>query len=178
MKIAITGHTKGIGAELCKKLEPNNLILGYSRTNGYDISSSDGIDKLIDDAITADVFINNAYADLAQVEIFKKLFNAWKDDSAKTIVNIIRRAKYQGPRSNKYYIFKTELSKVANSALFNGKKCRIININPGYVRTDAIAHIPDDHPCMTVEECANAITWALNAPPGIEIGELSFWRIR
>ena len=48
MKIAITGHTKGLGAELVKLLEPDHEIMGFSRTNGYDIEQPGTIDRIVD----------------------------------------------------------------------------------------------------------------------------------
>lgn len=178
MKISITGHTEGIGKALADTLSQYHSVQGYSRSNGFDISTASGIDRVIDAVASSDVFINNAYADYAQTEIFKRLFEQWRLADNKTIVNIISRAKYQPGAANNYYAFKKELSKACTSALFSEKMCRIININPGYVRTNAINHIPETHPCLTVEECADIVVWALNAPDGVEIGELSFWRFR
>ena len=39
MKIALTGHTNGLGAEILKYFSSNHSILGFSRSNGYDIKS-------------------------------------------------------------------------------------------------------------------------------------------
>ena len=36
MKYAITGHTEGVGLRVFKRLDPN--IIGFSRSNGYDIN--------------------------------------------------------------------------------------------------------------------------------------------
>ena len=44
MKIAITGHTKGIGKAIAD-LYPN--VIGFSRSNGYDISKLDTIENII-----------------------------------------------------------------------------------------------------------------------------------
>ena len=52
MKIAITGHTKGIG----KCIFDNIISDGFSRTNGFDITKPD---TFIDSIKNFDVFINN-----------------------------------------------------------------------------------------------------------------------
>ena len=68
---------------------------------------------------------------------------------------------------------KIELYTKAKKMMFSDKRCRIININPGYVRTDMVAHI--DVKMLTTEQLANMIKWCLDQPQGIEIGELSVW---
>ena len=37
MKVAITGHTKGLGKELYNRFDD---VLGFSSSNGYDISNN------------------------------------------------------------------------------------------------------------------------------------------
>ena len=58
MKIAITGHTRGIG-KACADVFRHDTIYGYSRSNGYDIKDAEDIFKSAEDC---DVFINNAYS--------------------------------------------------------------------------------------------------------------------
>ena len=38
MKIAITGHTKGIGQAIYDLLGQEHDVIGYSRSNGYNIN--------------------------------------------------------------------------------------------------------------------------------------------
>ena len=41
MKVAITGHTKGLGASLKKVFEETgHSVIGFSKSTGYDISDS------------------------------------------------------------------------------------------------------------------------------------------
>ena len=57
-KIAITGHTKGIGNGLHTYFSTQSVeVLGFSRTNNYDISNIDVIDKIIDETIDCEIFI-------------------------------------------------------------------------------------------------------------------------
>jgi len=60
-KIAITGHTKGIGKSLLSRLSETYDVVGFSRTNGYDISKDTDILRILDETRDCDVFINNAY---------------------------------------------------------------------------------------------------------------------
>ena len=56
---AITGHTKGIGKAISDKLSLSYNIIGFSRSNGFDISIDQG--KIIKESQGADIFINNAF---------------------------------------------------------------------------------------------------------------------
>ena len=47
MKIAITGHTSGIGKYLFNELSKEHDVIGYSRTNMFDISDSEDVILLI-----------------------------------------------------------------------------------------------------------------------------------
>lgn len=173
MKVAITGHSRGIGKAIAD-LYYSDEVIGFSRSNGYDISSAETINKIINQSIDCDVFVNNAYHDFAQCDLLEGIFSQWKDDPSKTIVNIISRARYGLGKAKFYGQTKIELYTKAKKIMFSPeKRCRIININPGYVRTDMVAHI--NVRMLTPEELATMIKWCLDQPQGIEIGELSVW---
>lgn len=176
MKIAITGHSKGIGRALYDKLANNHIVEGYSRSNGYDISTKQNI--IIRSAKDCDVFINNAYKGYKQVDLLNAFFEMWKYNPDKTIVNISSLSKYPGLSSNisGYSAQKAALSHQAFLLMFKtDRKCRMINVNPGYVRTDMVSHVSEDTPMLTPDEVAECIVWAIQQPQHIEIGELSLW---
>lgn len=176
MKLAITGHTRGIGKAIAD-LYPNSI--GFSRVNGYDISDPEVV-SLIVEVVTnmnCDVFVNNAYYDFAQCDLLEAMFAHWKHDPTKTIVNIISRARYGLGKAKFYGQTKMELYSKAKTMMFSPeKRCRIININPGYVKTDMVAHVPESVKMLTPEQLAEMIKWCLDQPQGVEIGELSVWR--
>lgn len=174
MKLAITGHTRGIGRAIAD-LYPDSI--GFSRSNGYDISKPEDIKLIIDTTVQmeCDVFVNNAYHNFAQCEVLEGIFQQWKHDHSKTIVNIISRARYGLGRAKFYGQTKIELYTKAKSMMFSDKSCRIININPGYVKTDMVAHVPDIVKMMPAEQLAQMIKWCLDQPQSIEVGELSVW---
>ena len=172
MKVAITGHSRGIGRAIAD-LYYSDEVIGFSRSNGYDISSAETINKIINQSVDCDVFVNNAYHDFAQCDLLEGIFSQWKDDPSKTIVNIISRAKYGLGKAKFYGQTKMELYAKAKTLMFSNKRCRIININPGYVKTDMVSHV--DVKMLTPEQLASMIKWCLDQPQGIEIGELSVW---
>ncbi len=177
MKIAFTGHSRGIGKALADTLATEHTIEGFSRSNGYDINEKQSI--IIRAVKDCDVFVNNAYSGLSQVELLKGVWGLWKDNPNKTIVNIVSRTKYYKvgqTRSEEYCMYKRALDDFAKTLTFTRKKCRIININPGYVRTDMVADVSQDVEMLTAQEVADCIVWTINQPHHIEIGELSIWR--
>ena len=85
MKVAITGHTKNIGKHLYEKFSPDSI--GFSRSNGYDITNKDDQMRIISEVKDCDVFINNAPAGFGQSELCLELWYKWKDLN-KTIINV------------------------------------------------------------------------------------------
>ncbi len=178
MKIAITGHTKGIGKALYDNLSQQHEVEGYSRSNGFDISTN--VDIIVRASKKSDVFINNAFHGMAQMILLNKFWELWKYDDTKTIVNISSLSKYPGLSGNEngYSALKAALSHQAFLLMFSNKerKCRMINVNPGYVDTEMTTHIDQNINMLTPEECAGPIVYAINQPQHIEIGELGIWR--
>ena len=67
MKIAITGHTHGIGKEFAEQLSKrDHEIIGISRKDGENIRRVPHTASLIE---PADLFINNAQSNYAQTEL-------------------------------------------------------------------------------------------------------------
>lgn len=86
MKIAITGHSAGIGQALAKQYEQRgHEIVGLSRRNGYNIRS---LPKVIDQIIPCDMFINNAQVGFAQTELLYELWQRWRGVKGRHIINI------------------------------------------------------------------------------------------
>jgi hypothetical protein len=86
MKYALTGHTKGIGKKLYEKLNPN--VLGFSKSTGYDITKKEDREKIIEQSKDCSIFINNASENFGQTLLFLELFELWKNNHQKTIINV------------------------------------------------------------------------------------------
>ena len=86
MKIAITGHTAGIGQALAKILQSRGHdIVGISRRTGDNIRRTEHTANLIE---TCDMFINNAQTQYAQTELLYAVWQRWKGKEGKYIWNI------------------------------------------------------------------------------------------
>jgi NAD(P)-dependent dehydrogenase (short-subunit alcohol dehydrogenase family) len=174
MKIAITGHTKGIGKAVAD-LYYTDEVVGFSRSNGYDITHPGNVSRIIAESADCDIFVNNAYYDFVQCDLLEGIFKHWRDDPTKTIVNIISRARYGLGKAKFYGQTKMELYSKAKTMMFSDKRCRIININPGYVETDMTSNVHGEYNMLTPEQLAKMIKWCLDQPQGVEVGELSVW---
>lgn len=83
---AITGHTSGIGKCLYERLSTS--AIGFSLSNGYDITIKSDRQRIIQESKDCDVFINNAPAGFSQTLLFLELFQEWRNNSTKTIINV------------------------------------------------------------------------------------------
>jgi NAD(P)-dependent dehydrogenase (short-subunit alcohol dehydrogenase family) len=138
MKIAITGHTRGIGAGLFQHLSPN--AIGFSKSTGYDINSAFNRARIITEASDCDMFINNAHCGFGQTYLLIDLFREWKHLD-KTIINIGSRvAEIKLPNSRhdllNYQAEKLALKHMTDS--LQGWTCKIVYKWFGYVGTEAI----------------------------------------
>ena len=83
MKIAITGHTAGIGQAFAQILQHRgHNIVGLSKRNGDNIRN---IPKILEKIISCDLFINNAQSGYAQTELLYAVWEAWQDQPGKHI---------------------------------------------------------------------------------------------
>ena len=184
MKIAITGHTKGIGKACAELYErEGHEIIGLSRSNGFDISN---VNMCAMKIVPCDMFINNAYLGTYQSQLFEIICNQWRSQY-KTIVNIGSRAKYDHNRTGSIYpktkFHYTYTEYVAYNQGADNKKVRVININPGWVDTD-MANLnlapdstkPPADKMMTAEYIADMVKWCTDMPHDVEIFDLSLWK--
>ena len=144
MKIAITGHTSGIGLAIANKLQQDHEIIGLSRSNGYGIDDSTNI---FDAASDCDVFINNAYSEYQQALLLQLFYSEWKD-TRKQIINIgsvvtnyprsqIELEHYPWP----YRDHKIALEKLFRKLAWERSRCSLHLISPGAVDTPMVKHL-------------------------------------
>ena len=77
MKIAITGHKKGIGKAFAEQLSAKgHEIVGISRSDGENIRRTAHTASIIE---PCDLFINNAISMYAQTELLYEVWHRWQD---------------------------------------------------------------------------------------------------
>ena len=168
MKIAITGHTKGIGNAVYNYFAENNEVHGFSRSNGYDISNKVSREKIIETTKEFDIFVNNAYNDYddSQLAMLIEMSSCWKDTD-KIIINISSR--YTNA-DNQYSITKKQLNIFCEKNLYN--TLYILNISPGLVDTTRVKNIQGKK--MNTDEIISVIDFALNNRSKFKVHNITF----
>jgi len=169
MKIAITGHSKGLGKFLFDSFSDINDVIGFSRSNGYHISTYQNI---VNKSIECDVFINLAYCETYQSKLFEFLFQKWKDDE-KTIININSSSIFKTGEWNPEYVAnKKHLQNIVESfvGLFPNKKVRVINLHIGTLETHKGFN---EFNKITSQNVYNIINWVISQPNEIELRNIT-----
>ena len=155
MKIAITGHTSGVGKALYDFYVKKHTVVGFSRSNGYDISKKSG--KIIEEAKHCDVFFNNAYNDFGQTKLLFKLWHKWHGER-KLIINISSMIgqtswpyKYHTFFS-KYKVHKLSLEKAIQELQQTPSECQVSQITLGFTKTKFLHKIFENKNVLNVEE--------------------------
>ena len=89
--VAITGHTRGIGRGIAEEFKNRNWdVIGFSRSNGFDIAEHDCISRMISvvKENDCDVVVINAYHGFMQIHQLFEFAKLWEHDVNKTIITI------------------------------------------------------------------------------------------
>jgi nucleoside-diphosphate-sugar epimerase len=83
MKIAITGHSAGIGKSFAAIFQQQgHEIVGLSKRDGNNIRA---IPRIVQRVVDCDMFINNAQSGYAQTELLYKIWESWQGQKDKII---------------------------------------------------------------------------------------------
>lgn len=169
MKVAITGHTKGLGAEISARFTARgDEVLGFARSNGFDLNrqsqKADAISKIIE----SDIFINNTHFGFGQMELLGKVFSAWQNKPLKIIINISSESSYHQKDSLRpYSIEKMALDEQSRQLqrMENGPK--IINVRPGFFETKVRGGMP-------IKVVADVVMYAISNVDSFLIKDIVF----
>ena len=135
MRVAITGHSAGIGQCFAEILsERGHEVVGLSRRNGNNIRS---LQKIIGPIVECDWFINNAQAGYAQTEILYKVWQQWHNQRKLIwLIGSIMSAQYSVDfEMQEYKLQKQTLDQAYYNLKNTPSKCRLVLIRPGIVAT-------------------------------------------
>lgn len=147
MKIAITGHSKGLGLELKKAYEnKGHEVVGFSRSNGYDLRNWDKMQSMITQVKDYDIFISCAKPDFVQTTTLYELWKHWQGLD-KTIINISSILTYlpvcppnlfNDPSMDFYRTSKLSLNEACTQLSFKNPLPSIILVKPGHLYNNPI----------------------------------------
>lgn len=170
MNVAITGHTSGIGLSIANYFwGRGDTVLGYSRSNGYNINDSTTRKKIVDSAADCKIFVNNAYNnfDNSQEEMLRAIFNQWRDRGDRLIINISTRwTKDDHP----YCLTKRSLDKFCEDNLYS--KPAILNLKPGWIDTPRVLQFKKQK--MPADVLVKLLDYAICNWPEQRISSITF----
>lgn len=154
MKIAITGHTAGIGQALAEEyLLDGHKVVGLSQREGNNIRNTV---KICDQIESCEVFVNNAQAGYAQTELLFEMAHRWQGTHKHIIV--ISTMMTQNPVStlpgldmDQYRVQKVALEEAVQQIRNRRLGVKITLVRPGYIATQ---------PGQTVPPAADVNNWA------------------
>jgi NADP-dependent 3-hydroxy acid dehydrogenase YdfG len=164
MKIAITGHTAGIGQALAQEYTRlGHEILGISRREGHNIRNTPKICDMIE---PCDMFVNNAQAGYAQTELLFEMAERWTGPGKRIMV--ISTMMTQDPVSvlpglgmDHYRVQKVALEEAVRQIRNRKIGLRLTIVRPGNIATSAD---------KTVPPAADVNNWAMTV---VDIFELA-----
>lgn len=174
MKIAITGHSAGIGKALSEQYSAKgHEIVGLSKRNGNNIRNLIKIADLIE---PCDMFINNAQEGYLQTELLFELAKRWQNTKKHIIV--ISTMMTQDPvcvlpglDMTQYFVQKVALEEAVKQIRYLRMRIKITIVRPGDIATN---------PNKTVPPSADVNVWAKTlvdifdlASPNLTIPEIS-----
>ena len=149
MKIAITGHSAGIGQALADAYVGHDII-GLSRRNGFNIRS---VPKVADAIDPCDMFVSNAQAGYAQTELLFEMVKRWKGTNKEIVV--ISTMMTQHPVSHMEELAEYRVQKIALEEAVRQLRStdgpKITLVRPGYIATQ---------PGQTTPPAADPDNWA------------------
>ena len=179
MKVAITGHTNGIGQGLYKYFqERGDEVLGFSRNNGFHLPEAES--QVLEQIQDCDIFINNALPVVSQISLLKQLWPKWVNANKKIIVigSLVTQFDEtchwasiisEFPEMQEYQKQKLELDLLCKSFQYGYNQytttCSLMVIHPGYVATNIF--IPSNPPAeqlMSVDQVVSVVDYVLNSP--------------
>ena len=149
MRIAITGHTNGLGKAFFEHFSvQGHDVIGMSRSTGYDVV--DTRSSIVEIAKTCDLFFNNVHHATTQAEYIKELCN-----STKLITSGSMGADY-AHTGNLYYAEKLIIQQ-AHRAAQQSCQFPILLLKMGYLENH-----PEKRPIRYNEICNAVDFWLLN----------------
>jgi len=134
-KIAVTGHTSGLGKSFFNLLtQQGHHVIGFSRSNGYDIRDYSIVSKIIKEINDFDLFINNAKPDYTQSQIVYRLAREWSG----TVLSIGSTVVVNPPNWTDTFLLEYVTQKIAlahaHQVLEKIAKCNLVLVHPNHIQ--------------------------------------------
>lgn len=162
MKIAITGHTAGIGQALAEQYtRSGHEIVGLSKREGNNIRN---IPKICDQIESCDMFVNNAQAGYAQTELVFEMAKRWTGTRKHIVIVSTQMTQYPisplpGLEMDQYRVQKVALEEAVRQLRNRELGITFTIVRPGNIATSADKTVP---PAADVSNWAETLIEILN----------------
>ena len=170
-KIAIIGHTKGIGKAISDLYKSKKYtVVGLSRSNGYDLATAQ--EKIMEQIEDCGLVVINAHDGKGQLNLLKRIYGRHHFDSMKVAVITSTSGTEQGKDSDiedkeyvKYCGIKKELIEYIGELQEElvTKPLSVYDVCPDVVDTDMIKGLWQDLPKLKTLEVAEAVRYCFES---------------
>ena len=174
-KIAVIGHTKGIGKAICDLYKKKKYeVIGMSRSNGHDIIHDQ--EKIIENIQGCDLVVLNAHADRGQLNLLKRIYGLYAFDKMKVAVITSTSGLDEEPDYSQFQIWdkfkyvqyceiKKELIEYIEELQQEliSKPLSVYDVCPDVVDTDMIKGLWQDLPKLSAHEVADAVRYCFES---------------
>jgi short-subunit dehydrogenase len=174
-KIAVIGHTKGIGKAICDLYKKKKYeVIGMSRSNGHDIIHDQ--EKIIENIQGCDLVVLNAHADRGQLNLLKRIYGLYAFDKMKVAVITSTSGLDEEPDYSQFQIWdkfkyaqyceiKKELIEYIEELQQEliSKPLSVYDVCPDVVDTDMIKGLWQDLPKLSAHEVADAVKYCFES---------------
>ena len=174
-KIAIVGHTKGIGKAISDLYKSKGYeIVGMSRSNGYDLINDQ--EKIMDQMHDCGLVVVNAHAGRGQLNLLKRIYGRHAFDKMKVAIITSTSGTEQGQDTNAFeswnkfdYVQYCEIKKELMAYILElqeeliSKPLSVYDVCPDVVDTDMTEGLWDDLPKLKASEVAEAVRYCFES---------------
>jgi len=174
-KIAIVGHTKGIGKAISDLYKSKGYeIVGMSRSNGYDLIHDQ--EKIMDQIHDCSLVVINAHAGRGQLNLLKRIYGRHAFDKMKVAIITSTSGTEQGQDTNAFelwnkfdYVQYCEIKKELMAYILELqeelilKPLSVYDVCPDVVDTDMTEGLWDDLPKLKASEVAEAVRYCFES---------------
>jgi NAD(P)-dependent dehydrogenase (short-subunit alcohol dehydrogenase family) len=187
MKVLVTGGNRGLGQEFFEKFGADSR----SRGVGYDITRD--ANKLAQDSLAYDVFINNAFdgppqeewANFAQTILYMAVYDAWKNDGKTGYIFNIgsvgeKTVVAPEPRFETYRVSKAALSHASRQGT-QAFKNNLVSFRTTLITPDRLdTELSRSRPTWTgngiqLSDISDFVKYAVNTNPNTCIEEITIY---
>lgn len=155
MKVALTGHKRGLGECLYSTLiHKGHEVVAFDLHTGYNINDGAIRRQILEESIDCEVFINNAYSAPGQYELLKTLIESQNFNAILNVGTMATKVPkemleqdpdWQQQPDHEVYLKQKLLQESLVEKLRSRSKALLLTVNPGYMDTSLLwgpIHLP------------------------------------